>query len=294
MIQFPVGVITDSFRTNLMDSIKKARDVGADGIQIYATKGEMDPDQLSAARRREIADFIASHGLVISALCGDLGGHGFMYEDDLRWRIDKSKRIMELARELGTSVVTTHIGVLPEDDSHPRYAIMQKACRELAEFGDQVGAAFAIETGPETAVVLRRFLDSLGAGGVRVNLDPANFVMVTGDDPVQAVHTLAPYIIHTHAKDGIRLQVKSPEIIYGMIEEEIASGEAFREVPLGQGHVDLAAWMKALHDIGYRGFLTIEREVGDQPENDIRQAVIYLREMMKTLNKTNEGSEASS
>jgi sugar phosphate isomerase/epimerase len=39
---------------------------------------------------------------------------------------------------------------------------------------------------------------------VAVNLDPANFVMVTGDDPVQAVYTLKDYIVHTHAKDGVR------------------------------------------------------------------------------------------
>jgi hypothetical protein len=30
-------------------------------------------------------------------------------------------------------------------------------------------------------------------------------VMVTGDDPVHGVHLLKDYIVHTHAKDGIRL-----------------------------------------------------------------------------------------
>ena len=28
-------------------------------------------------------------------------------------------------------------------------------------------------------------------------MDPANFVMVTGDDPVQAIYTLKDYIVHT-------------------------------------------------------------------------------------------------
>ena len=36
------------------------------------------------------------------------------------------------------------------------------------------------------------------------------------------------------------------------------------------------AYLKALEDIGYRGFLTIEREVGNQPEKDIRTAVDFL------------------
>jgi hypothetical protein len=38
---------------------------------------------------------------------------------------------------------------------------MQEACFELASFADSMDAHFAIETGPETAVVLRAFLDEL-------------------------------------------------------------------------------------------------------------------------------------
>ena len=41
--------------------------------------------------------------------------------------------------------------------------------------------------------------------------------------------------------------------------------------------MDFPGWLKALDDIGYRGFLTIEREVGDNPEADIRRAVDFLR-----------------
>ena len=286
MFNFKIGVMTDSFRVPLIEGIKKAKSLGAEGIQVYATKGEMAPENLSKTQRRDILDRIKSEGLVISALCGDLGGHGFMHKDDNDWRIEKSKRIMDLARELETDVVTTHIGVVPEDERVQRYSVMQKACFELAQYGDEVGASFAIETGPETAPVLRRFLDSLGAKGVRVNLDPANFVMVTGDDPVEAVKILAPYIVHTHAKDGIRLLKKSPEVIYGVsdIEDEIQTGEAFREVPLGQGGVDFPAYLKALHDIGYSGFLTIEREVGDNPEKDIQLAVEFLNDQIRKLN----------
>lgn len=124
---------------------------------------------------------------------------------------------------------------------------------------------------------MKTFLDSLGSKGVAVNLDPANFVMVTGDDPVQAVYTLKDYIVHTHAKDGRKLLDKNPEIIYGLIEDEIQSGQAFVELPLGQGDVDFPNYLKALDDIGYHGFLTIEREVGDDPEKDIRDAVSFLK-----------------
>ena len=50
---------------------------------------------------------------------------------------------------------------------------------------------------------------------------------------------------------------------------------------LGQGDVDFGAYLKALEDIGYRGYLTIEREVGEDPAADIRLAADYLRSFYK-------------
>ena len=110
-----------------------------------------------------------------------------------------------------------------------------------------------------------------------MNLDPANFVMVTGDDPVQAVYTLKDYIVHTHAKDGRRLRYVEPEIVYGVAEEEMLGSSSFIELPLGEGDVDFAGYLKALEEIGYKGFLTIEREVGDDPAKDIATAVAFLK-----------------
>lgn len=276
MYPFSIGVMLDSFRTDTKAAIQKAVSVGASGLQMYATQGEYAPENLTREKRAELLDMVRSSGLVFSALCGDLG-RGFGNAELNPELIEKSKRILDLAKELDTNVVTTHIGVVPQDSGHERYKIMQEACFELSRYADSVGAHFAIETGPEVASVLKTFLDSLGSKGVAVNLDPANFVMVTGDDPVQAVYTLKDYIVHTHAKDGRKLLDKNPEIIYGLIEDEIQSGQAFIELPLGQGDVDFPNYLKALDDIGYHGFLTIEREVGDDPEKDIRDAVSFLK-----------------
>ena len=35
------------------------------------------------------------------------------------------------------------------------------------------------------------------------------------------------------------------------------------------------------HEIGYHGFLTVEREVGDTPEKDIRTAVEFLQKLIR-------------
>lgn len=280
MNTFPIGVIIDSFRTDMKEALKKAENMGVTGIQVYSTRGDMSPENLSALQRKEFLKRVKDHGLEISALCGDLG-EGFGDPLKNKVNIEKSKRILDLAKDLETSIVTTHIGVIPQDPNHDRYKIMQEACFELSQYADELKAHFAIETGPETAITLRNFLDTLGSKGVAVNLDPANLVMVTGDDPVQAVYTLKDYIVHTHAKDGRRLLIKDPEVIYGLVEETIQEGKAFIELPLGQGDVDFKKYLQALTDIGYKGFLTIEREVGDNPEADIKLAVDFLNHMLR-------------
>jgi sugar phosphate isomerase/epimerase len=282
-----IGVIVDSFGVGVREGLKKAKEVGADGVQIYAVKGEMDPDNLTPAARRELKDYIESLGLEISALVGDLGGHGFQDKEANPQKIEKSKRILDLAKELGTNIVTTHIGVVPQDPNSEIYETMQKACEELSQYASSMGGYFAIETGPETAAHLKSFLDTLSSKGVSVNFDPANMVMVTGDDPVQGVYTLKDYIVHTHVKDGIRFKEVDPREVYGSLGYEpmdhgkiaqmVSSGEIFKEVPLGEGKVNFDAYFQALLDIGYTGYLTIEREVGDQPEVDIRKAVEFIK-----------------
>lgn len=51
-------------------------------------------------------------------------------------------------------------------------------------------------------------------------------------------------------------------------------------MPLGEGSVKWDEYLAALNDIGYKGFLTIEREVGDDPEKDIGNAVSFLKVYM--------------
>ena len=283
MYQFPIGVMLESFRLPTPEAVAKAAEVGAQGIQMYCTGGEHAPENMTPAKCAELLDLLKSHGLRFSALCGDLG-HGFGNAELNPSLIEKSKRIVDLSLTLECGIVTTHIGVVPTDKNHDRYKIMQEACYTLAEYADSVGARFAVETGPETSADLKAFLDSLGGTkGVGVNLDPANLVMVTGDDPVVAVHNLKDYIVHTHAKDGVMLQRGVPEYIYGVVHpvpQEFQGIQYFAEVPLGQGSVHFDTYMAALDEIGYKGFLTIERECGDSPEADIRLAAEHLRAVM--------------
>lgn len=253
--------------SQLKRTVPLAASVGAKGIQAYASFGELAPENMNSVKAKQWLELVGGHGMIFSAICGDLGGHGFEDAKDNIMRVEKSKRIMDVAKMLECDIVTTHIGVVPAEENEKK-EVMRKACRELALYADSIGSAFAVETGPETAEVLRDFLDSLGAGGVRVNYDPANLVMVVADDPVMGVHTLGKYIVHTHAKDGVQISANPVE---------------WEELPLGKGGVHWENYLRALDEIGYNGFLTIEREVGDTPMHDICMAADFLRAKLDLL-----------
>lgn len=279
MYNFPIGVMLDSFRKSPKEALLLAAASGADGIQLYATHGELAPESMDAAARRDFRSRTADAGLKISAVCGDLGC-GFANAALNPELIRRSKLIMELAKELGTDIVTTHIGVVPADKKAARYAIMQDACGELARYANDLGSHFAVETGPERSEVLKEFLDGLGSKGVAVNFDPANLVMVAGERPETAVKNLGEYIVHTHAKDGRQIFYRDPEVIFGLKPDDGIKQPSFEELPLGEGDVNFPQYLKALEATGYRGYLTVEREVGNDPCGDINKAVKYLRSVI--------------
>ena len=282
-----IGAMVESFRMGFKNSVEKAASLGIEGIQAYATGGELGVDDITDAKLKEALDIVKSNGLVFSAICGDFG-HGFMNPEQNKIYVEKSKRVLDLAKKLECNIVTTHIGTVPAEENETK-EIMRKACRELAEYADSVGSAFAVETGPEPGKVLGEFLDSLGAGGVRVNFDPANLVMCVDDRPENALKYLGKYVVHTHAKDGIILKKKIEEKIN--IGEEAKEHQAladmgmkYLELPLGEGDVNFDVYLPALAATGFNGFLTIEREVGDNPEKDIALAVEFLKEKIKKFN----------
>lgn len=281
MSRFKIGVMVDSFRLPIADGVRKAHELGADGIQVYVVSGEMTPEALTPAKRKEFSRLVADNGLEISAICGDLGGHGFQIPAENEEKIRRSKAIVDLAVDLNTPVVTTHIGVVPADKDSVVYSNQLKVCRTLGAYAARRGITFAIETGPETAERLASFLWDVDSRGIGVNLDPANLIMVQNDDPVQAVYHLKQFIVHTHAKDGVQYKPCDPVKVYNAFAdggvEGLNIGELFNELPLGEGKVDWDRYLAALSEVGYRGYLTVEREVGANPEADISKAVDFLK-----------------
>lgn len=252
-----IGIIADSLRMELRAALRKAKDLGADGVQLWVVNNDLDPRTLTKSGREDLMTYMASLSLERSALCGDIGG--FTNPATLDENIARTKQMFDLCVDVQTPILTTHIGVVPEDAAGQAYTGLLAAVREVAVYAAERGCCLATETGPESGAALAAFLRAVGSPGARANYDPANLCM-SGFDPVGDVHELKDFIVHTHAKDGVA-----------------GRGE---ERPLGRGDVDFQGYLAALRAIGYEGYLTIERECGDNPVDDITESAAFLQKLL--------------
>jgi sugar phosphate isomerase/epimerase len=172
----------------------------------------------------------------------------------------------DIIRQLGTNLLSVHIGFVPEDSGHPRYAVMVDRAREVADAFGERGVHLVMETGQESPEHLLAFIEAVGRPNVGVNFDPANMILYGVGEPVEAVGLLKKYIVHTHMKDAT--WSAKPREGWG------------EEVVLGTGEADIPRIVSKLRAQGYAGTLAIEREAGKQRVADIQEGVKLLRSLL--------------
>ena len=282
-MSFKIGILLDSLQLPFSEALKFAASSGADGIQMYAVSHSMSALNLNHSKAKTIKQKVKDHKLEISALCGDLGGHGFELKKENADKIIKTKEVINFANDLEVGTITTHIGVVSAENTEKRQ-IMQEALTKLCRYAGDKGISLAIETGPEKSAVLKNFIEEIGESNLKVNLDPANLVMVQGEDPSESVRLLKDHIIHTHAKDGLLHRKCDPVLIYNAFAEgnpeNIDIDSFFTEEPLGKGDVNFNSYLKVLDEIGYNGYLTIEREAGNNRRKDISDGIRFLKKII--------------
>jgi len=171
------------------------------------------------------------------------------------------------AKKIGVSILQGHLGFIPKP-STSEYKQLIKRVQNIADYLKKNGKqVFALETGQESGAKMRQFIRDIDRDNVKVNFDPANFLIYDSDDPLTALGLLKDYIVGVHCKDACRPHEK---------------GTLGVEVPLGEGEVNVPAFIRKLKEFGYTGPLTIEREIGsaEKWEEDVLKAKRFLESLI--------------
>ena len=253
------------------EELKKAHDLGLETCQVACWQRDLFSAEMA---RRLVAASEQCHvevttvwvGLPGPAVWNFIEGPatiGLVPEQYRAERVATLKEGADFAVRVGVSTITTHVGFIPEDPGNPLYRGVVDALREVVEHCRSKGITFCFETGQETPIALLRVIEDLGRDNLGINLDPANLLMYGKANPLDALDIIGPYVRGVHAKDG---------------EYPTNGRELGVEKPLGQGRVNFPVLIPKLKALGFRGALTIEREIkGPKQTEDIMRAIELLK-----------------
>ena len=181
-------------------------------------------------------------------------------------RIDALRQVSDFAKLLRISQVQTHCGFIPENPGDALYPGTVEAIRTVAQHCQGNGQHFLMETGQETPTTMSRAIRDVNMPNLGVGFDTANLILYGKANPVDAIDILGPHVRSVHAKDG-----KWPTDPSKLGEEAL----------IGQGLVDFKKVFTRLHQLGYTGAITIERETsGSQQIEDVKNEKLYLQRIL--------------
>lgn len=279
MADWEIGVFT-SIDAGLGVKLEVAQELNIKTIQLHAPhRASRTPDNAE----RFLAK-LESLGIELTAVFGGFEGEsyadiptvtdtvGLVPESTREDRLQEMKEIADFARLLGCDVVALHLGFVPHDDTNPLYQSVVEVTRQLCDHALQNDQAVHLETGQETAEALLGFIADTKCENLFINFDPANMILYGTGEPIEALKQVGKYVRSVHCKDA--KWSDEPGKTWG------------QEMPLGEGQVDMEAYLSTLKEIGYRGPLTIEREIPQEPDRqkaEIDHAASLLRELTAKL-----------
>ena len=278
---WPLGVFA-SIDAGLGVKLEVAHELSVPTIQLHAPAASTRTPENAEAFLQRLAE------LNIKLTCVFCGFEGESYADiptvketvglvptaTRDARTQETKEISDFAKLLGVDCIGLHVGFVPHDANDPEYLGVLEVTRSICDHAKANGQRVHLETGQEPADVLLRFIEDTGCDNLFINFDPANMILYGSGEPLPALRAVGKYVRSIHCKDGTWSD--QPGVTWGA------------EVPLGQGDVGMADYLKVLDEIGYDGPLTIEREIPEDPvrqKEEIGGALALLSKIKSDLGK---------
>lgn len=262
------------------EAVTRLARLGYQGVEIMADVPHAWPAYLLEEQKEEIRRALADNNLRISNINSFMMHavddprqkywHPSWIEPDPHYRqirINHTKKALTLARELGAPCVTTEPGgpLEPGQSWSAALKLFVEMFKPVAAHAEKEGVLLLVEPEPglliETADQFLEFMRHIDSPAVALNFDIGHAYCVK-DDPATTIPRVAKFIRHFHLED-------------------IAATRVHHHLVPGEGAIDFAATLKAIRDINYQGWVTIELyPYIDDPDQAARTALKRVQEIL--------------
>ncbi|MBM4074592.1 MAG: sugar phosphate isomerase/epimerase [Planctomycetes bacterium] len=243
-----------------------AKELGIPTVQVHSPH---KPTRNQAAADKFLSNCKAA-GITVTCVFGGFDGEsyadipttartvGLVPESTRAERVQEMKEISDFAKILGCNTVGLHVGFVPDDRQSQSYKSLIDVTRNLLDHVAANGQNLHLETGQESADHLLEFIADVNRSNLFINFDPANMILYGTGNPIEALKKVGHLVRSVHCKDAKWAPQDQRGKSWGS------------EVPLGEGDVGMETYLRTLKDLGYRGPLTIEREIAHDRERQKR------------------------
>ncbi|MBM4047330.1 MAG: sugar phosphate isomerase/epimerase [Planctomycetes bacterium] len=231
----------------LEEGIPALAQMGYQGVEIaIGPKHHQSlPDQISPARRKELKKLLTDHGMGVPALFI----LGSVLTDDATQHqktMDLTRQVAQLARDLGMRhppVLAIGLGGKSKEWESRRNRMVE-VLRDYAGLAEREDFILAGEAHCNAAVDRSErvvwLFSTVNHPRIRFHFDIVH-MFLAGEKIEDSVRALVPYTAHTHITDARR----HPDGKFDLLL-------------LGQGQLDSVAYVKAMHEAGWKDFITLE------------------------------------
>jgi sugar phosphate isomerase/epimerase len=246
---------TNAFKKySLEESIRAIANIGYEGVEILGDVPHAYPPLFGEEQIQSAKDILLESKIQISninaftlyAVMDTYRPSWIENNDPMReLRIQHTVNCIELASKIGSKNISTEAGG-PVDrdilDKSELKKLFVNGLTRAAAIAEKEKVKILIEPEPnlllENSGQFLEFIQSIGSDYVGLNFDIGHFYCV-GEDPAEVVYELAGYIEHFHLAD-------------------IANDRVHNHLIPGLGSIDFRSVFKAMNEIEYEGFVTVE------------------------------------
>jgi sugar phosphate isomerase/epimerase len=275
---------------SLKEFIFKAASLGFESVELAGKRPHASPLDFGKKERIEIKKLIEDRGLELSCLASYHDFSTFFEHADIAYmekELVYMKEIVELAHDLGCSLIRTYTGFYKEGIP---YRKQWEKCVDGIRESAKIAADFGIKIGVQNHSCIASSPDSMLDFIKEINMDnvgailDAPYIANHGKPLRETVLKFGKLILHTHLTDFIRRE----KYIY--VPETVTfkdNGLEMIAVPIGKGGIDYVEFINALKETGYSGTLSYEMcspLVGGGSEENLdksaKETIDYLKKII--------------